>query len=204
MFITSTYREYCFVKENYGYPEGAVVLTGQPRLDRLHGAIPQKGQVLIMPTWRKWIGEDNFSKSGKDDSFLKTEYYKKWNSLLNSKRLAEISEKYNLEIMFYLHREASRFINCFSVKNARVKLCDYQNFSPSELLMSSQHLITDYSSIQTDFAYMKKSLSYYHFDYDRFTKEHYQKGYFSYDKDGFGPVCKTEESLLLGLEKSAS
>ncbi len=203
MFITSTRREYEFVKNNYGYPEGSVVLTGQPRLDRLHSTETVRGRILIMPTWRKWIGEDSFSDKSSDLSFLKTEYFRRWNGLINNRKLAEICEKYDLEVFFYLHREAGRFLKHFSAYNNRIKLCRYSDISPAELLISSQYLITDYSSIQTDFAYMKKPLAYYHFDYERYTKEHYQKGYFSYDKDGFGPVFSSEKSLLEALEKSA-
>ncbi len=203
MFLTSVRREYEFVKENYGYPDNSVVLTGQPRLDRLHNAKEVRGRILIMPTWRKWIGEDSFSNDTRDENFLKTEYFKRWNSLTNSKKLAEICEKYDLEVFFYLHREAGRFLKHFSAYNNRIRLCRYSDHTPAELLITSQFLITDYSSVQTDFAYMKKPMAYYHFDYERYTKEHYQKGYFSYEKDGFGPVFSSEKDLLKALENSA-
>ena len=42
---------------------------------------------------------------------------------------------------------------------------------------------------------------YYQFDRDEFRAGHYQEGYFSYEKDGFGPVAETEEELLGELEK---
>ncbi len=200
MFLTSTEREYRFVKDNYGYPEGAVVLTGQPRLDRLHNTKTECGRILIMPTWRQWIGEEGFSNRSKDKDFMDTEYFRRWNSLLNSEKLGSICNHYNLEVFFYPHREAARFLKCFSAYNNRIKLCKYSDYTPAELLMTSQFLITDYSSVQTDFAYMKKPLLYYQFDYERFTEEHYRKGYFSYEKDGFGPVFNSEKRLLEELE----
>ncbi len=204
MFVTSTKREYDFVKKNYGYPEDAVVLTGQPRLDRLHNAKTVKGRLLIMPTWRKWIGEDSFAEKTKNETeaFLKTEYFKRWDSLLKSEKLIEICNRFDIQVFFYLHREAGRFLNCFSGYNKRIKLCAYKEHTPAELLKTSEYLITDYSSIQTDFAYMKKPMAYYHFDYERYTKEHYQKGYFDYKKHGFGPIAKSEEELLGILEEA--
>lgn len=61
------------------------------------------------------------------------------------------------------------------------------------------HLVTDYSSIAMDFAYMGKPLCYYQFDYKKFREKHYAEGYFSYEADGFGPVCYTEEELVKSL-----
>jgi CDP-glycerol glycerophosphotransferase (TagB/SpsB family) len=64
------------------------------------------------------------------------------------------------------------------------------------LLKESSLLITDYSSIFFDFAYMKKPLLYYQFDEEEFRKRQYEEGYFSYRKDGFGSVVKNEERLV--------
>lgn len=64
-------------------------------------------------------------------------------------------------------------------------------------------MITDYSSVQIDFAYMKKPLAYFQFDYERFSREHYKKGYFDYNDDGFGPVFNDESSLLDYIESMA-
>ena len=59
----------------------------------------------------------------------------------------------------------------------------------SLLLSQSSLLVTDYSSVSFDFAYMKKPIIYTQFDYDEYRKKHYKKGYFDYILDGFGPVC---------------
>lgn len=67
MFVTSTYREWEYVNNNYGYPEGTVKLLGLPRWDKLHDFKTVPNQILIMPTWRDWIGTDALSKSIEDD-----------------------------------------------------------------------------------------------------------------------------------------
>ena len=56
-------------------------------------------------------------------------------------------------------------------------------------------LITDYSSIAFDFAYMNKPLIYYHFDYHEYRKKQHPEGYFKYENDGFGPIVETKENL---------
>ena len=64
-------------------------------------------------------------------------------------------------------------------------------------------LITDYSSVFFDAGYMEKPVIYYQFDLDEFRKYHYQEGYFSYEKPGFGPVVMTEGALLNALYECA-
>lgn len=51
-----------------------------------------------------------------------------------------------------------------------------------------------------DFAFMKKPLLYYHFDYEKYRRGQYQDGYFSYKEDGFGDVVTKEQELLDKLE----
>ena len=62
--------------------------------------------------------------------------------------------------------------------------------------MESSFLITDYSSIYFDFAYMEKPLVYYQFDYKEYREKQYQEGYFSYENDGFGEICYDELTLI--------
>ena len=47
---------------------------------------------------------------------------------------------------------------------------------------------------------MKKPVIYYQFDLKKFRKDHYQQGFFDYDKMGFGPVCTTENKLISALK----
>jgi len=61
-------------------------------------------------------------------------------------------------------------------------------------------LITDYSSIFMDFAYMKRPVLYYQFDYEKFRSGHMPLGYFDYKKDAFGPICGTLEVLIRELK----
>ena len=50
-----------------------------------------------MPTWRNWLGrETNFLE--KKENFIDSEYYKKWNSLLNNKELIEYIEEENIKL----------------------------------------------------------------------------------------------------------
>ena len=76
--------------------------------------------------------------------------------------------------------------------------------SVQTLLKESALLITDVSSVQFDFAYMQKPIIYYQWDYEEITKAHLGKGYFNFDIDGFGPICKTLDALKDTLESVAN
>jgi len=57
-------------------------------------------------------------------------------------------------------------------------------------------MITDYSSVQFDFAYMEKPMVYYQFDETEVFDKHVGRGYFDYRESGFGEMAETEERLL--------
>ena len=51
---------------------------------------------------------------------------------------------------------------------------------------------------------MGKPIAYYQFDIDKFKDAHYKDGYFSYQKDGFGPVFDNGNDVVewVKLKKS--
>ena len=58
-------------------------------------------------------------------------------------------------------------------------------------------MVTDYSSVLFDFAYLRKSVVYTQFDKEQFFNDQsYDQGYFDYEEDGFGPVCYDYESTV--------
>ena len=67
-----------------------------------------------------------------------------------------------------------------------------------DIYAQSNLIITDYSSAVFDFAYLGKPVVYCHFDYEEFTSgaHMYTKGYFDYEKDGFGEVEYDLESTV--------
>jgi CDP-glycerol glycerophosphotransferase (TagB/SpsB family) len=72
-----------------------------------------------------------------------------------------------------------------------------ENYSIQELLKTSALLITDYSSVCYDFAYMYKPVIYYQFDLEAFEKYQYAQGkHFSYTEDGFGEIFSTRDEVI--------
>ena len=57
-------------------------------------------------------------------------------------------------------------------------------------------MVTDYSGVQFDFAYMKKPVVYYH---PEELPPQYESGHFSYAEDGFGPIISKQAELVDAL-----
>ncbi len=202
LFVCGAKREYEYVKETFGYPQGYVQYLGSARFDGLHDIKVKERQILVMPTWREWIATPS-RKSGKLDnmqSFTTTEYYRAWQDLLADQEIGELLKKNDLHLIFYPHRNMQKFIEYFSVGDSNITIADWRHYDVQTLLKESAFLITDYSSINMDFAYMRKPLLYYQFDYEKFRAGQYQKGYFDYHDDGFGPVCRTLEEVRESLK----
>ena len=200
LFVTATKKEFkSILSKNYGYYLNNIILTGFPRydyLENMRNIVKVKKQIIIIPTWRKNIRgtrEKITSKSIHSDEFKFTEFFKFYNNLINEKKLHSAMKKNNYTGIFCLHPSFSlQYIDFTKNKYfSIIEKCDYQ-----KLLLESSLLVTDYSSIFFDFAYLKKPVIYTQFDYDEFRKYHYKEGYFSYYRDGFGPVCKDNESTI--------
>ena len=206
LFVCGALKEYNFIRDTYGYPEGYVKSLGLTRFDGLHDFKVKKNQVLVMPSWREWIATPT-SKSKELDSdvknFVSTDYYQHWNAVLNSEKIDKILKENNLELIFYPHRNMQKYIEEFKTNSENITIADWKQYDVQGLLKESALLITDLSSIFMDFGYMRKPMIYYQFDMEKFRKGQYQQGYFEYKRDGFGPVCETLEELENALEKLA-
>lgn len=191
LFICSGKQEYDNVLRNYGYSENEVVYTGFPRLDKWHDIRVNKKQIVLMPTWRLYLAQD------KEILFEKTKYFEVYQNLLRDIKLKKFLEEKSIKLVFYLHNEMRKYADCFKTECANIEIVyKDEQYDIQELLMSSALLITDYSSVHFDFAYMKKPVIYFQFDKKEFFDKQYKPGDFQAEKNGFGPVVYEKEQLL--------
>lgn len=206
LFVTSTQDEWEYVSRNYHYPEGIVQKLGLCRFDRLHHFTVKKNQILFMPTWRMYIRNELLHERAEEQEkrFIQTDYYKFWDGILEQEAFLEFIEKNQLQVVFYPHREMHPFLHCFHVSHPNIRVASWPEDDVQELLKESAYLVTDFSSVAMDFAYMKKPLLYYQFDNEKFRSSHHAQGYLDFKKDGFGPVCVTPGEVVAELERSFS
>mgnify|MGYP004598831251 CR=1 FL=1 len=194
LFICGAYPEWQYINDNFGYPDHVVRYTGLARFDGLFDNCVKK-QVLIMPTWRMYL------KYNMPKNFEESEYYQCWNEILQSPDLEKWAIEHNFRIVFYPHHEFQKYTHLFETSSSSIVIADSAHYDVQSLLKESMLLITDYSSVDFDFAYMSKPVLYYQFDRDASFSNHYAKGYFDYDKDAFGDVAFSKNELLNYLEK---
>lgn len=198
LFICGAKPEYDYILSKFGYSETEVKYTGFARFDELND-FQIKRQILIMPTWRSWFSThfDGVTQQNVENST----FLKKWAALIQSKRLRELTQKYNVSFVFYPHYEVQPYIHLFGQTDECVTIADFAHYDVQQLLKESMLLITDFSSVFFDFAYMQKPVLYYQFDEEEYREHHYAQGYFDYRRDGFGEVVTEEADLLVLLEQ---
>lgn len=202
IFVTSAPAEWQSIAfGNYGYTENEVKLTGLPRYDTLSDFSQNK--IVFMPTWRADIAKKTNKGSSVrdyDHSFKDSEYFKFYNSLINDERIVKALRENGYTGKFCIHPSFEQQAVDFT-ENDMIKIdineVDYQKeFGENKLL------ITDFSSVVFDFAYLNKPVIYTQYDADTFfSGQVYDKGYFSYEDDGFGPVCYDYESSVTAIVK---
>ena len=206
LFVTCAVDEYESIindEDEYVYTKKEVKLLGFPRFDKLINNSQKR--IVFMPTWRKKITEtmkvkNNSSVREYSPFFKDTDYFKFYNKLINDERIIEILKQKGYKGRFYIHPTFEQQSTDFKQNDyieVATKIANYNiEFAENDLL------ITDYSSVAFDFAYLKKPVIYTQFDINTFYSEHlYEKGYFDYEKNGFGPVCDDYESSVKEIVK---
>jgi hypothetical protein len=212
IFITSTTAERRSIVAdgtNYRYTEREVRLTGLPRFDRLRevGARikpAQRDYLLIAPTWRNWLEQlDPLTQQRTIDLniFGKSEFADNWMQLIGSEKLRDLAADHSCTVAVLLHPNLQALTGALKVPNW-VKMLTFAGRDVQETFARARVLITDYSSMAFNAAYIERPVVYFQFDRERvFRGGHLgRRGYFSYERDGFGPVAftvaETEDAVV--------
>lgn len=178
----------------YGYEDKSVLkLTGIPRYDGLVNN--DQKQILITPTWRNYIAMPASAKNNAkpyNPDFIHTDYFKIYNELLQDEKLLSVAKETGYKLIYLLHPVISAQINDYP-KREGVEIVPALDINYEKILTESSLMITDYSGVQFDFAYMRKPIVYYH---PPKLPPHYEEGGFFYDTMGFGEICETHENLV--------
>ena len=202
LFVCSAIPELNYVWKDLHYPKQNAKLLGLCRFDNLYNT-QTKNIILIMPTFRLWLKSKQVDKEAteyEEKLFRKSAFYQHYCELLTNERLKECMKEYGYTLVFYLHYALQSYTKSFSsCSNRFVTIADRHSFDVQQLLIDSKLLVTDYSSVFFDFAYMGKTVAFLKFDEKEFRRKHrkhYQNGYFDYDMNGFGPVYTKSEDVI--------
>ena len=198
-FIASKYEEKNLNNHAYGYKDtGIIKMTGIGRYDGLINN--DQKQILITPTWRMYNAMPVTTSEGEQRSynpdFKNTVYYRIYNDLINDQKLIETAKRTGYKIKYLLHPILSAQVDDYTPDPYVEVISSVGDMSYEQILTESSLMVTDYSGVQFDFAYMKKPLVYFHPDE---LPAHYDDGGFFYDTMGFGEICTTSDMLVKTL-----
>lgn len=195
-FCASKYEIQNLSKPEYDYMGyDALKLTGVPRYDGLKNRAQKI--LVISPTWRMQSalpptgGTESVSRTY-NPNFKETSYYKVYNSLINDPRLLGEARKYGYRIQYVLHPIVSPQKDDF-VQNDLVEIIpSIGEMSYEKIFCEGALMVTDFSGVQFDFAYMRKPVVYFH---PPALPPHYEEGGFFYETQGFGEICTGIDEL---------
>ena len=212
LFVTATPGEFSDIVDpngSYAFSEREVLLSGFPRHDALwkKKSLCKPDSILIMPTWRRYLTDETNREGmhrGKVDDFLNSNYAKNWLSVLNDPSLKVMSEQHGLRVVFAPHPNMAMYLEDLNVPDFIEAVDVRKGVSYQELFARARVAMTCFSSAVTEVAYLQRPLVYFQFDADEiFSGNHvYQPGYFSFEKDGFGPVTTAPKEALVRLEEA--
>ncbi|MEN9823689.1 MAG: hypothetical protein RLZ04_2115, partial [Actinomycetota bacterium] len=199
MMITSTRREHESIVaagSSYELSECEVKMTGLPRHDVLLSDCGQPDVVLFAPTWRRYLFDPQ-RDFGHEPERIKAAREScavaEWNELMHYRPLLDLCERKGLRIVLAMHPNLAPIAEAFEVPSGVLALADFMDGRYATALSHCAALVTDYSSISFDAALLNRPVVYLHPDHRAFFGGGHTvaRGYFDYERDGFGPVTET-------------
>ena len=196
--VTSPLEYKSILEGNYYFKPDQLIKTGIPRYDNLvKKDVKEENKILIMASWRSTLVGTIIPGTQRrkyNPKFKDSEYFKFYDRLFNDEKLQKVLKEKSYKMKFCIHPSFREQFNDFKGNEFVDIAIDVDSQYETK---SSKMIITDYSSAACDFAYLRKPVIYANFDLDHIYEIHYyNKGYFDYDINGYGPNCKTYEDTV--------
>ncbi len=184
IFIVSSEYEFQNIQSPaYGFTENEIKITGFARFDRLiNESFGPTKDLMFMPTWRREIESER--------DFLNSNYYQTLRSLIENPEFHEILGTNGMKLKLILHPEFQKYHAHFKLNSKVIKIVQTENSILQNEIISSSLLITDYSSVFFDFAYVGKPIIFYKFD------DHSNYKHSDFDFSEVGELVSSELHLI--------
>jgi glycosyltransferase involved in cell wall biosynthesis/CDP-glycerol glycerophosphotransferase (TagB/SpsB family) len=206
LFVVSTEDELASVAGDgtaYRFTARETRNTGLPRFDRQLAkgrgvSTADRDLVIVAPTWRQWLTLPLASGSQRrelDAAFWESEYVRSWTGLLRSPMIADAVARRGWRLGFMPHPNLQPMLGQLDLP-ADVEPLSFAGVDVQELYGRCALLVTDYSSVAFNLAYIDRPVVYFQFDREAVLGGFHvgRKGYFEYARDGFGPVAENLEA----------
>jgi glycosyltransferase involved in cell wall biosynthesis len=205
-FVTSTAAEHASIAGDhtpYVFTTREVQLTGLPRFDRLRevtARVTDRDLLLVAPTWRnELVPQVSTAVQRRDleiDRLLASDFVQRWRQFLTDPGLQAAAEAHGVRVGFLPHPNLQPVLPHLDLPGHVQKL-SYDG-DVQELFARARVLVTDFSSVAFNAAYLDRPVVYFQFDEDVVLGGGHvgRRGYFDYRRDGFGPVTVTPEDAV--------
>lgn len=194
-FVASKFEKDNLLQPINRYTENEIVAVGMARYDGLINK--DRRNILIAPTWRTYLSvnpSDYDEIIGKNSSFKQSEYFKIFNSLVQNKKLANEAKANGYTITFLLHPAMASHADDFERNDDTIDILTVNDgLNYEKILTESCLMVTDYSGLQFDFAYMYKPIIYLHSDT---IPPSYPESAYRYKKHGLGEITMSVDELV--------
>jgi hypothetical protein len=184
-------EEYEYVKDNlqHAINEKILRVTGLPKndyLEKIKKSHSSQRIILFAPSFDRFRNIKDTYNPG----YKYSKHFKYLNDILASGELITVLERKGYAMYFKPHYALRAQMKDFDI-DSRITVVG-EEIDRYDLYVISDLMITDYSSIAFDFAYLKKPVIYTHF----LENPKFEETYFSYQADGFGEVCQSIDALV--------
>lgn len=214
LFVTSTAAELESVAgDGTGYKVTSKETrnTGLPRFDRLLAkaqAVPaaERDLVIVAPTWRTRLTgaiDARTQQRGVAEAYWTSEYHASWMGILRSEAIADAVERRGWRLGFMPHPNLQPILDRLELP-PHVERLSFEGTDVQGLYARCGLLVTDYSSVFFNLAYIDRPVVYFQFDRAEMLRGGHmgRKGYFDYERDGFGPVVEDLDAAVQAITAS--
>jgi hypothetical protein len=214
LFVVSTEAELASVADDgtaYRFGHRETRNTGLPRFDGLltvGSGVPlaERDLVIVAPTWRQWLTLPLVRGSQRrtvHDAFWDSDYIRSWTEVLASPAIAAAVARRGWRLGFMPHPNLQSIFETLELPG-HVEPLSYAGTDVAALYGRCALLVTDYSSVAFNSAYLDRPVVYFQFDRKLMLRGGHvgRQGYFDYRRDGFGPVVEDVDAAVRAIVSS--
>ena len=193
IICVSSQYEKKLLKEHFGHSENVLKITGLCRYDELVNQNSDEKSIVFMPTWRKGLH--------KKEEFLSSEYCRRIEEVVSDDEFLSLLRIQGIKLVLYLHIKLQHHSEYFKkYENDVVRVVKLGEESVQNLIKKGNLMITDYSSVSLDFAYLNKPVIFYQWDFEEYAESYDVKKPEEYQEMRFGYICETKKGVAGKIE----
>lgn len=193
-YVASKFEKENLLRLAYGFKPDEIIEAGATRYDGLVNN--DKKNIIITPTWRTYLappGKDYGESRDANQNFKDSNFYKIYTSIITNNKLISTAKKHNYSITYLLHPVMSSQIQDFPQDGYVNIVTANDDFNYQKAMTEASLMVTDYSGVQFDFAYMYKPVVYYH---PPELPASYDEATYQYESHALGEIKTSMDDLI--------